>query len=527
MKSKSMPGDDERGSRRSCRCRTARPTSRPSSSAPRRSAPGTACESANESASIGSRSPRQLLEAALVEQHVDPVAHAQPEVVVALGADVQVALQALVVDERLAGRAAAPLGGRRAARCGGDLSHVAHPPRLRRRSASVASISRSTSSPRRRRLERQHEGRRLPARDGVLRRGLRAELGLEVREHAGACGRPCRSRPPRGRARAPRSLLAARELGLDHALERADLVLGQVHDLRAAGRTPPRPRRAARSRAPARPRRARRAALVGVGLGHLAGGRERLLGLAQRPVHVDQRDRRRRGAGRRGRPPARASTRASSRLPAWNAVWPSAVSGDLVVGLDLEHLAEGLVRLLACGPRRPARRRGRATPRRSRAGARPPSRSWSTASSAPVSTPARPASRSSSTSSGDPLSPRRRAGPGRTPCLEMGPGLLQAVIASIFSDRARESTPASPIAGCRRPTGAGSRLRTRRSSTRRVVDELELVGSIGRRRRARRARAQLRILLAEQVGRLGDPLSLDHRALPRPWMPLVWRQSSE
>src|SRR5207244_689111 len=51
----------------------------------------------------------QLLEAALVQQLRKAVADLQAEVVVALRADAEVATQALVVDEAVAGRAAQPL----------------------------------------------------------------------------------------------------------------------------------------------------------------------------------------------------------------------------------------------------------------------------------------------------------------------------------------------------------------------------------------------------------------------------------
>ena len=52
---------------------------------------------------------RELDEAALVEQLLEPLADRQAEVVVALRADAEVALEALVVDEGVAGRALRPL----------------------------------------------------------------------------------------------------------------------------------------------------------------------------------------------------------------------------------------------------------------------------------------------------------------------------------------------------------------------------------------------------------------------------------
>ena len=68
----------------------------------------------------------ELLEAVSVQELAEPLAEAQAEVVVALRAHAEVALEPLVVDERRAGGAAEPLGGHGAAG-GGEISQLDHP----------------------------------------------------------------------------------------------------------------------------------------------------------------------------------------------------------------------------------------------------------------------------------------------------------------------------------------------------------------------------------------------------------------
>ena len=94
----------------------------------------------------------------------------------------------------------------------------------------------------------------------------------------------------------------------------------------------------------------------------------------------------------------------SSRLPAWNAVCPSAVSAPSSSGSisSRRRKASSASCVLPSAASASARSRHESAESGWRSAT---ARSWSTASGAPVSTPARPASRSSSTSSGAFASP--------------------------------------------------------------------------------------------------------------------------
>ena len=460
------------------------------------------------------------------------LAQAQAEVVVALGADVQVALEPLVVDERLARRAAAPLGRHGAAGCG-YLSHrPAASTRLilaeqaPRRSASVASSSASTSTSARRELLRLHEhGGRAPG-YRLLGGPFRTQLQLQVGQHAGGPAQAVDRARLTGQLERPLRL-SARQLHLDRTVQRGDLVVGQLEDLPHAregvgglvevarlerqlgdvelrrARPPGRPRRPCAPR-PAPPPACR------------ASG-------TSRPGR-SPRSRRRPS----GRPPAPAVETASSRWPSWNAVWPSAVSATSSSG----SISSTLRKASLASPVRPSAASASARSRQASADSGlqlATVRSRSTASSEPTSTPARPASLSSSTSSGAPSRPAEAASWAlpNAPASKCAASLSAAMGRLIPIGRARQRPPRSPA--CRGPTGAGSRRRSRRSSA--IPRELSMNSSVSG---SMRKNTTALVAPGRSWGYFWPNRSAA-RAIsspwttlqpPRPWTPLVWRQSS-
>ena len=120
-------GEDDRLPADRRACRRAPPSRLPVLRCASAMRSGYGLESTKPSASSGSISPLSSIEAARVEQLLEPLAHREPEVVVALRADPEVALEPLVVDERVAG------GALRHSTCRTSASEV------RRRQATTAS----------------------------------------------------------------------------------------------------------------------------------------------------------------------------------------------------------------------------------------------------------------------------------------------------------------------------------------------------------------------------------------------------
>ena len=141
----------------------------------------------------------QVDEAALVQQLLESLPDRQAEVVVALGADAEVAPQALVVDERVAGRTLRPLQPRRLPSAG-------------RRSGGKDLEVQSTvlGSGRRKGLLRSARGRRRPV-------ALAEDLGDDERQDVGRPAEPVETRGVDGEVEGATPVLAP-DLGLDHAV---------------------------------------------------------------------------------------------------------------------------------------------------------------------------------------------------------------------------------------------------------------------------------------------------------------------
>ena len=292
-----------------------------------------------------------------------------------------------MVDERLAGRAAAPLGRGRAAGCG-DLSQGAprHAPiarRGRRRSASVASSSAarpprgvggtpcaSTNGRRLRRARPRPPRVRRPVSTSrcASTPAVRPTVSIAIASRASSSAR---SRSPR--ASSTRIM----------PVQRADLVLGHVHDLAAGARRPRPPRRACRSRGQLGDVERVRARRSGSASATLRAAASASSGLPERAVHVDEARSRRWSSRPRARRPARAVDTASLALAGLEGGVAEVRSSPPRRRARSRAPCGRPPRPRRCAPRWPARRRGRARPRPSRARARSTRRSWSTASSAP------------------------------------------------------------------------------------------------------------------------------------------------
>ena len=148
----------------------------------------------------------QILEAALVQQLLEARRHRDAEVVVALRADAEIALQALVVDERVTGGAPRPLDVGAGLRRRRRLGHY-QASRCRRRCSSRERASAESTC----------------ERSGSLPLGLAEDLRDHVGEDVGRAAGAVDARGVDGQVERASPVLAAK-LDLDQAVERIHLV---------------------------------------------------------------------------------------------------------------------------------------------------------------------------------------------------------------------------------------------------------------------------------------------------------------